>query len=144
MCADTYTQILPLFHFTHHGLSLSPGFSALPIPRSPSRLFSLLHFPSHRGSGGPPPQSIMVKSQSTAAHSGHCADKLVREERRREKKRGEEKRRRGGETGGCTWREAWREGEGALGSLHSQRVGTLSARAGREWMGEPIPLVKPP
>lgn len=73
--------------------SLSPGFSALPIPRSPSRLFSLLHFLSHRGSGGPPPQSIMVKSQSTAAHSGHCADKLVREERRREKTRREEKER---------------------------------------------------
>lgn len=92
VCRHVHAQTLPLFHFAHHRLSLSPGFSASPIPLSPSLLFSLLHFLSHRGSGGPPPQSIMVKSQSTAAHSGHCADKLVREERGR----------RGGETGGCT------------------------------------------
>lgn len=52
-------------------------------------LFSLLHFHSHQGSGGPPPQSIMVKSQSTAAHSGHCADKLVKEKRREAKRREE-------------------------------------------------------
>lgn len=66
-------------------LSLSPG-SSLFCP-FPTLLFSLLHFLSHRGSGGPPPQSITVKSQSTAAHSGHCADKLVkgREEKRAEK-----------------------------------------------------------
>lgn len=71
----------------------------------------------------------MAKSWSTAAHSGHRADKLVREEERR------------GEV------EVWElleEGEAVLGSLHSQSVGTLSVRAGRRWMGEAMPLVKPP
>lgn len=81
-----------------HGHFILPITGSLPLQASllcpfPSLLFSLLHFLSHRGSGGPPPQSIMVKSQSTAAHSGHCADKLVREEKKRqEEKRGEKER----------------------------------------------------
>lgn len=83
MCADTYIPKYHLYFILHIIGSLSLQVSLLcPFP---SLLFSLLHFLSHRGSGGPPPQSIMVKSQSTAAHSGHCADKLVREENRRKK-----------------------------------------------------------
>lgn len=59
-----------------------------------------------------------------------------------------EKRRKRGEgevekAGSCILEEE-EEREGALGSLHSQRVGTLSAREGRQRTGEPIPLVKPP
>lgn len=82
MCADTYIHKYCLYFILPIIGSLSLQASLLcPFP---SLLFSLLHFLSHRGSGGPPPQSIMVKSQSTAAHSGHCADKLVREEKRRE------------------------------------------------------------
>ncbi|TNN82524.1 hypothetical protein EYF80_007359 [Liparis tanakae] len=54
----------------------------------------------------------MVKSQSTAAHSGHRTDKLVREEKRREEKRREEKR--GGESGGGMHLDGGlEEGEGA-------------------------------
>ncbi|KAF3860465.1 hypothetical protein F7725_000720, partial [Dissostichus mawsoni] len=85
---------------------------------------STLSLHQHLGSGGPPPLSIMLKSQSTAALSGHSADKLVREEKRRDrieekkekgKKRREEKIREEkirtfGETGGNSSWEAWVRG----------------------------------
>lgn len=69
----------------------------------------------------------MVKSQSTAAHSGH-SDKLVKKGKERRSERRE----------GLHW------GMGTQGSLHSQRVGTLLARAGQGWMGDLMPLVEAP
>lgn len=81
--------------FYHHRLSL--GF--LLCPFSCCILFSLLHFLSHRGSGGPPPQSIMAKSQSTAAQSGH-SDKLVKKEEAKERRRKERREGLHWESGG--------------------------------------------
>lgn len=51
----------------HHNLSRLFGLPIIP-PHSP--LFSLLHFLSHQGSGGPPPQSITVKALYTAHTQG--------------------------------------------------------------------------
>lgn len=85
----------------------------------------------------------MVKSRSTAAHSGHGgADKRRREKERREegKRRKEKRRGRGRNLGLCVNRG----GGGRRNGVCSQRMGQLSARAGLEWLGEPVPLVKPP
>lgn len=84
----------------------------------------------------------MVKSRSTAAHSGHGgADKRRREKERREegKRRKKKRRGRGRNLGLCVNR-----GGGRCKGVRSQRMGQLSARAGLEWLGEPVPLVKPP
>lgn len=91
----------------------------------------------------------MVKSRSTAAHSGHGgADKRRREKERREegKRRKKKRRGRGRNLGLCVNRGGEGGGRGGQGcnGVRSQRMGQLSARAGLEWLGEPVPLVKPP